>query len=70
MPKEWRQSSKLLELRSFDVCKNTTAPIIVILGCLEIDIKISDASMETIESNDCKEVSRDDRNTNGMLAIM
>ena len=36
----------------------------------EIDIEVSDASMETVESDDCKEVLRDDRDTNRVLAVM
>ena len=65
--KEWRQSSKLLEPRSFNVCKNATAPIIAMLGHSEIDMEVSDAGMETIESDDCREISRDDRDTNSVL---
>ena len=37
--KEWRQSWNLLESRSFDVYKKATALIIVMLGCLKINIK-------------------------------
>ena len=44
--------------------------MIAILGYLELDIEISDTGMETIESNDCKGMSRNDRNTNSMLATM
>ena len=40
------------------------------LGYLELDIEISDASMKTVESNDCREMSRKDRDTNGVLAAM
>ena len=58
------------EPRSFDVYKNATAPMIAILGYLELDTEVSDVSMETVESNDCREVSRKDRDTNGMLAMM
>jgi len=38
------------------------------LGHSEIDTEISDAGMEIVESNDCREVSRDDRDANGVLA--
>ena len=69
MSKEWRQSSKLLEPRSFNVCKNAAAPIIVILGHSELDIEISDAGIETAESNDCREISRNNRNANEVLAV-
>jgi len=70
MSKEQKQSSKLLKLRSFDVWKNATTPMIAMLGHLELDMEVSDADMETIESNDCREMSRKDGDANGMLAIM
>jgi len=38
--------------------------MIVRLGCSEIDIEISDADIESGESNDCREVSEDNRDTN------
>jgi len=60
----------LLELRSFDVCENATAPTIAMLGRSEIDIEISDVGMETTDSDDCREMSRDDGDANGILAIM
>ena len=44
--------------------------MIVILGCSEVDTKVSDAGMETVESDDCREMSRDDRDANGILAAM
>ena len=59
----------MLESGSFDVHKNATVLIIVMLGCLEIDIEVSDTGMETANSNDCREMSRDDRDANGMLAM-
>jgi len=31
-------------------------------------MEVLDAGMETVESNDCRGVSRKDRNTNGVLA--
>ena len=55
MLEEWRQSSKLLEPRSFNMYKNT---------------EVLDTSMETIESNNCKGVSEADRNTNGVFAVI
>ena len=58
------------EPRSFDVCKNSAAPMIVILGCLELDMEVLDAGMETVESNDCRGVSKKDRDVNGVLAMM
>ena len=70
MSKERRQSSKLWESGSFDVRKNTIAPMIVMLGYLKLDIEVSDAGMETIESNDCRGVSKKDRDANGVLAVI
>ena len=59
----------MLEPRSFDACKNTAAPIIAILGHSELDTEVSDAGIETTESDDCRKVSRNDRDANGVLAI-
>ena len=56
------------EPRSFDVCKNTAAPMIAILGYSELDTEVSDAGMETMESDNCRKVSRRDGDTNGVLA--
>jgi len=33
-------------------------------------MEVSDACMETVESNDCRGMSRKDGNTNGVLAAM
>ena len=68
MFKKQRQSLKLLEPRSFDVCKNAAAPMIATLGHSELDMEVSDAGMETMESNDCREMSRSDKDANSMLA--
>ena len=68
MSKEQRQSSKLWEPGSFDACKNAAAPIIAMLDYPELDMEVSDAGMETTESNDCREVSKKDRDANGVLA--
>ena len=70
MSKEQRQSSKLWEPRSFDACKNAAAPMIAMLGHLELDMEVSDAGMETTESNDCREMSKKDRDINSVLAVM
>ena len=69
MSEEQRQSSKLLEPGSFDVHKNAAAPIIAMLGHLELDMEVSDAGMETTESDNYKRVSKKNRDTNGILAI-
>ena len=68
MSEEQRQSSKLLEPRSFDACKNAAAPMIAILGRSELDTEVLDAGMETVESNDCRELFKRDIDANGMLA--
>jgi len=60
----------LLESGSFNAYKNAAASMIAILGCLEVDTKVLDAGMETVESDDCREVSRDNRDANGILAAM
>ena len=56
------------EPKSFDACKNAAAPMIAILGYSELDTEVSDTGIETVESNDCREVSKKDRDTNGVLA--
>ena len=55
---------------SFDACKNAAAPIIAMLGHLEIDTEVSDADMETMESDDCRGISESNRDANGVLAMM
>jgi len=51
------------------VCKNAAAPMIVMLDYSELDMEVSDAGMETVESDDCRGVSRKDRDANGVLAV-
>ena len=58
------------EPKSFDTYKNTTAPMIVILDCLEIDMEVLDIGIETVESNECRRVSRGNRDINGVLAVI
>ena len=60
----------MLEFRIFDVCRNTIALMITMLDHSEVDIKVSDTSIKTIKSNNCREVSEDNRNTNSILAII
>ena len=43
--------------------------MIVMLGHSESDMEVLDAGMETVESNNCREVSRKDRDADGVLAI-
>ena len=42
--------------------------MIVMLGCLELDTEVSDTGMETVETDDCREISRNNRDVNGRLA--
>jgi len=58
----------LLEFRSFDVCKNTVASIIAMLDYWKLDIEVLDVGIETMESNNCKRMSRNDGDANGVLA--
>ena len=58
------------ESRSFDACKNAVAPIIVMLDHPELDMEVSDAGMGTAESDDCRGLSKKDRDANGVLAAM
>ena len=44
--------------------------MIAMLGCLELNTEVSDVGMETMESNDCREMSRKDGDTNSVLAAM
>ena len=68
MSEERRQSSRLWEPGSFDAHKNAAAPMIAMLGRPELDTEVSDAGMETAESNDCRGVSKKDGDANSMLA--
>ena len=36
----------------------------------ELDIGVSDASIETMKSDDCREMSRSDGNTNSVVVMM
>jgi len=44
--------------------------MIAILGCSELNTEVSDVGMETVGSDDCRELSRKDKDINGMLAMM
>ena len=43
--------------------------MIAMLGHLELDVEVSDAGMETTESDDCRGLSKKDRDANGVLAV-
>ena len=61
---------KLWESGSFDAHMNVVVPMIVMLGLSELDTEVLDTGMETVESDDCREVSKKDRDANSMLAMM
>jgi len=44
--------------------------MIAMLDHSELDVEISDAGMETTESDDCRGVSKKNRDANGVLAAM
>ena len=60
----------MLKPGSFDMCKNITALIIVMLGHSEINTEVSDIGVKTIKFNDCRELLENDRNINSILAII
>ena len=60
----------MLEHRSFGACKNAVVPIIVMLGHLEVDTKILNTDIRTIESDSYREVLGDNRNVNRVLAVI
>jgi len=55
----------LWEHESFDVCKNAATLMIAMLGCSELDTEVSDAGMKTTDSDNCRWMSRKNRDTNG-----
>ena len=55
---------------SFDVYKNAAALMIAMLDHSELDMEVSDAGIETAESDDCRGVSKKNRDTNGVLAAI
>jgi len=59
----------LWEPGSFDAHKNAAVPMIAMLGHPELDTEVSDAGIETAESDDCRKMSKKDRDTNGVLAM-
>jgi len=57
-----------LEPGSFDIQKKDNTLVIVILDCLDIDIEISNVSVETEGFGEYREVLEIDRVTSSMLA--
>ena len=70
MSKKWKKSWNLLKSGSFNICRNTIVPMIAILGCSEIDKKVLDVGIETVESDNCKEVLENNRDANSILAVI
>ena len=60
----------MLEPGSFDAYKNAAAPMIVMLGHLELNMEVPDAGMGTVGSDDYRRVSRKNKDANGVLAAM
>jgi len=60
----------LWEPGSFDTCKNAAASMIATLDCLELDTEVSDAGIKTAESDNCRGMSKKNRDTNGVLAVI
>ena len=50
--------------------KNAAVLMITMLDHSELDTEVSDGGIETMESNDCRGVSRKNGDANGMLATM
>jgi len=60
---------KLLEPWSFDTYKNAVAPMIAILNHSELDMGVSDTSMETMKSNNCRGMSGKNGDANSVLTM-
>jgi len=43
--------------------------MIAMLGHLELDTEVSEAGIETAESDDCRGMSKKDRDANSVLAV-
>ena len=67
---EQRYNWNLLEPRSFNMYKNTTALIIVIWDYSEVNTRVLDVGIKTVGSNNYKEVLRNNRYTNSILVVM
>ena len=63
---EWN----LLESESFNVCKNTTVLIIVILDYLKVNMKVLDVGMENTVFDKYKKILESNRVANKALAII
>ena len=61
---------KLARAWKFDIYKNVVASIIAMLGCLEVDTEVLNADIETVRFDNCRKMSRDNKNTNNMLVVI
>jgi len=50
--------------------KNAAVLMIVMLGCSELDTVVSDVGIKTMESDNCREILINNKNANGMLAVI
>ena len=60
----------MLKSGSLDIYKNTVVLMIVMLGYSELNIEVSDIDIKTTESDNYRGLSKDDRDTNGVLAVI
>jgi len=60
----------LLEPRDFDVYMNATTLMITMLDHSKVNTEVLYANIETVEFDDCREVSEDNRDINSVLATM
>ena len=61
---------KLARAWKFDIYKNVVASIIAMLGCLEVDTEVLNTDIETVRFDNCRKMSRDNKNTNNMLVVI
>jgi len=40
------------------------------LGCLEVDTEVLNTDIETVRFDNCRKMSRDNKNTNNMLVVI
>ena len=50
--------------------KNAVTPMIAMLDHSEVDPKISDANIETVEFNDCRELLENYTDANSVFAVI
>ena len=60
----------MLEPRDFDVYMNATTLMVIMLDHSKVNTEVLYADIETVEFDDCREVSEDNRDINSVLAMM